>query len=102
MPQMLLYSAQIAAGSPQQLYAARMPKRMRMKLGEPCLLTQSLDHLEDPVVSHALLTPPSAFDLESHDEERLGGRRTRTLRSQVLHVPSSIPRTIRSQGVSSS
>jgi hypothetical protein len=35
---MLLYSAQVAAGSPQELYAARMPKRMWMKLGETHLL----------------------------------------------------------------
>ena len=38
------------------------------------------------MVSHAFLTPPSAFDLESHDEERLGGWRTRALRSQVLGI----------------
>jgi hypothetical protein len=50
---MLLYSAQVTAGSPQELYAARMPKGMWMKLGEPYLLTQSRDHLEDPVVSHS-------------------------------------------------
>ena len=59
---MLLYSAQIAAGSPQELDAARMPKCMRMKLGQTHLLAWGLDDLEDPVVSHAFLTPPSTFD----------------------------------------
>jgi len=81
---MLLYSAQDAAGSPQELYTARVPKRMWMKLGRSYLLTQSLDDLEDPVIPHAFLTPASAFDLESNDEESLGGWCTGALRREVL------------------
>jgi hypothetical protein len=35
---MLLDSAQVAAGSAQELYTACMAEGMRMKLGKPCLL----------------------------------------------------------------
>jgi len=36
------------------------------------------------MVSHAFLTPPSAFDFESNDEQRLGGWCTGALRRNVL------------------
>jgi hypothetical protein len=37
------------------------------------MLAQSFDHLEHAMIPHALLTPPSGLDLESHDEERVAG-----------------------------
>jgi hypothetical protein len=84
MPQMLLDGPEIATRSAQKLDAARVTEGMWMKLGQSCLLAQRLDQLEYSMVSHALLTPSSALDLEPHHEEGRAGERIWSFSNQVF------------------
>jgi hypothetical protein len=66
-----------------------MTKGVRMKPCDAGLHAQRFDHLEHAMVSHALLTPPSALDLEPHDEEWVVRRGISPLCSEVLRHDDS-------------
>ena len=55
---MLLDSAQVAAGSAQELYTACMAEGMRMKLGKPCLIDVHVDANIRPPGTGAWALPP--------------------------------------------